>query len=305
MRAYLRAALFGMAGLAVMIGLSASPAQEKPTSKDPAPPFPRHAVVVENDITFAKVGDQELQLDLARPKDLPGPFPALVFIHGGGWRAGSRHHLRPQIKDFATHGFVCATVSYRLAPQHPWPCQIEDCKTAVRFLKANAAKYHIDPKRFGAIGYSAGGHLSCLLGVMDKQDGLEGKEYLDQSSKVQAVVSFFGPTDFSLYAKDESAQKSFFIPLLGASFQEKPELYRQASPITYVRKNAASFLFFHGTRDPLVPIEHSHRMAAKLKEMDSKAEVYVLENYGHGWGGEKLQETLAKSLKFFKETLGQ
>src|SRR5215510_9833699 len=151
---------------------------------------------VERDIVYGKGDQMDLQLNLAIPKG-KGPFPAVVCIHGGGWYRGQRQDMDFMTELLARRGFVAATVSYRLVSTARFPAQIEDCKAAVRWLRANAAKYHIDPDRIGAIGPSAGGHLACLLGVTEKKDGLEGSGgNPDHSSGVQAVVSFFGRTNF-------------------------------------------------------------------------------------------------------------
>src|SRR5207253_3726457 len=143
----------------------------------------------------------------------------------------------------------------RLVPAAKFPAQIEDCKAEVRWLRANADKYHVDPLRIGVMGFSAGGHLSCLLGTSDKNDGLEGTGgNPEQSSRVQAVVSFFGPTD--LISKDwsEAVEKDILAPFLGAPYADKPELYKKVSPIVYVSKDNPPCLFFHGTEDKLVGI---------------------------------------------------
>src|SRR5262249_51489713 len=151
----------------------------------------KRPVQVEKDLVYGKGGDTDLQLDLAMPKDGAGPFPALVCIHPGSWRQGNRQQLGQTIEVLAGHGYAAVTVSYRLVPTAIFPAQIEDCKAAVRWLRANAKKYKVDPDRIGAIGFSAGGHLACLLGTTDRNDGLEGNGgNPEQSSRVQAVVSF-------------------------------------------------------------------------------------------------------------------
>src|SRR6476660_900073 len=130
-------------------------------------------------------------MDIARPEKAAKPAPCIVVIHGGGWRGGNFKVHVPQILDFAKRGYVSATVQYRLVPTARFPSQIEDVKCAVRYLRANADKYNIDKNRIGAIGFSAGAHLSMLLGTMDKKDGLEGDGGSpSESSKVQAVVSY-------------------------------------------------------------------------------------------------------------------
>ncbi len=231
-------------------------------------PKPASDVRVERDLVYGKGGDVDLQLDLAVPKEGTGPFPGIVCIHGGGWRQGKRQDLSATIEVLARKGFVAATISYRLAPAARFPAQIEDCKAAVRWLRANADKYHLNAKRIGVMGFSAGGHLCCLLGTAGEASELEGTGgNPDQSSRVQAVVSFFGPTDLTDRTWSKEVEENILVPFLGATIDEKPELYKKVSPVTYVGKNAPPFLFFHGTEDKLVGIRHSRVLAEKLKAL--------------------------------------
>jgi acetyl esterase/lipase len=267
-------------------------------------PDAKTAIVVERDLVYGKGGDEDMKLDLARPKDGQGPFPTIVCLHGGGWRSGNRQQLNKLIELLASRGFVAATVSYRLAPVAKFPAQIEDCKAAVRWLRANAAKYKINPDAIGAVGFSAGGHLACLLGTADKEAGLEGKGgNPDQSSRVQAVVSFFGPTSFVEKTWQKAHEDTFFIPFLGDTFEKIPEKYKQASPLVYVTKDDPPFLFFHGSKDPLVNISQSQIMAEKLQSVGVSAKLVTLEGEQHGWGGNKLTQTLDQTIAFFAEKL--
>jgi acetyl esterase/lipase len=286
-----------LALLFTLLALGASPlvaqAQEK-----------KFEVQTESELVYGKGGDKELKLDLAMPKDAEGPFPAVVCIHGGGWHGGSRQDLAKTIEVLAGRGYVAVTIAYRLAPTFTFPAPIEDCKAAVRWLRANAKKYKVNPERIGALGYSAGGHLACLLGTSDKSDGLEGNGgNAEQSSRVQAVVSFFGPTDLTRTDWNKDVEKNVLTPFLGGTLTEKPEVYKKASPVTYVTKDDPPFLFFHGTKDPLVPLEHSKALAEKLKAAGVSADVVVMEGEGHGWGGEKLVKTLEQMVAFLDEQL--
>jgi acetyl esterase/lipase len=262
------------------------------------------AIVVEKDLVYGKGGASDLQLDLAMPKAGSGPFPAVVCIHGGAWKQGSRQDLAKTIEMLASRGYVGVTISYRLSDVAPFPAQIEDCKAAVRWLRGHAKEYKIDPDRIGAVGFSAGAHLACLLGTSHKDDGLEGSGgSADQSSRVQAVVSFFGPTDLTTRDWSEHVEKEILIPFLGGTIDQKPEQYKKASPINYVTKDAPPFLFFHGTEDPLVGIRQSQMLAKKLKSVGVAAEVVEMEGEGHGWRGDKLTTTIEQMLKFFDRQL--
>src|SRR4051812_36822285 len=232
---------------------------------------PAHEVAVERDIVYGKGGAVDLKLDLARPKDGPGSYPGIVCIHGGAWRLGSHRFLAmnvPALKgqsvigSLAARGYVVITINYRLVPSAQFPAQLEDCKAAVRWLRANAAKYHVDADHVAACGYSAGGHLACLLGVTEPSDGLEGTGgHPEQSSKVQAVIDLFGPTALASPDWPPDAEEGVLAPLVGGRLKDPPELFRRASPMSYLRPGRAlpPFLVMHGTADPLVNINQSKR----------------------------------------------
>ena len=258
------------------------------------------AVREEPDLLFGKGGDADLKLDLAMPADGDGPFPAVVCIHGGGWVGGDRKQMSQTIRVLAKRGYVAVSPDYRLAPHDRFPAQIEDCKAAVRWLRANAKSYKIDPDHIGAIGFASGGHLACLLGVTDKGDGLEGTGgQADQSSRIQAVVSFFGPSDLAAddWGLDVTAKN--LIPLLGGTLEAKAEAYRKASPLTYAGKNAAPLLIFHGSDDKMVPVEQSRKLADKITEAGGSARLMVLRGEGHGFRPEKLLQCLTQMVEFF------
>jgi acetyl esterase/lipase len=273
--------------------------QEKKKAEPKAP----EGVSWEQDVVFGKGGETELHLDIARPKEADEPLPCIVVIHGGGWRAGNFKIHVPQIFEFAKAGYVSATVEYRLVPSGRWPAQIEDVKCAVRYLRANADKYGIDKQRFGAIGFSAGAHLSMLLGTMDEKDGLEGQGGNNgQSSKVQAVVSYFGPTDMA--AKDFPANVNGMIyDFLGGTPEDKPENFRAASPVTYVDKGDAPILMFMGTKDRLVPYNQAYELADAMTQAGLGGRIELILGADHGWGGAELARTVATSLAFFNERL--
>jgi len=264
------------------------------------------AVRWDTDIVFGKGGDTELKLDLAMPKEGEGPFPAIICLHGGGWIGGERQQMKGTLEVLARRGYVAVSPDYRLAPRDRFPAQIEDCKAAVRWLRANAQKYHVHPQRIGVFGFSAGAHLACLLGVTDKDDGLEGQGgNAEQSSAVQAVVSFFGPTDFTQPVWSKEVRERHLEPFLGGAIEEKADVYRRASPMTYVSKNAPPFLFVHGTADTIVPIQQSEKMVEKLRQAGVSARLIAVQGEEHGWGWshEHRLTSLAHMMDFFDAEL--
>ncbi len=268
-------------------------------------------VTVERNITFGKGGSTDLKLDLARPRD-GGPYPAVVVLHGGAWRLGDHRMLSLRsrflgnesslIEYFAARGFVTVTAQYRLVPSAVFPAQIEDAKAAVRWLRANAGRFNVDPDHIAACGYSAGGHLACLLGVTHLTDGFEGMGgHPEQSSRVQAVVDLFGPTDLAAADWHPDAFEGVLAPLVGGRIADKPELYRRASPLTYVTKDAPPFYIAHGSRDPIVPPVQSKRLAGKLRDAGVTCRYVELPGEGHGWFGPKLAKTLDEAIAFLRE----
>lgn len=259
-------------------------------------------IELKQDIQYGTGGDEKLHLDIAWSKDAKEPLPCLVFIHGGGWAAGRRTMHTPQIQDAAKAGYVAATVTYRLAPKQLFPAQIEDVKCAVRFLRAKAGDYHLDKDRIGAIGFSAGAHLSMMLGVMDKEDGLEGNGgWAEQSSKVQAVVSYFGPTD--LTREYPPASRDIVKKFIGGTLADKADAYKRASPITYVNAGDAPMLLFQGTRDELVPHDQAVVMADALTQAGVPGRIELMLGARHGWGGREGRRTMKVAMDFFEEHL--
>jgi len=227
-------------------------------------PLPE-GVVLEKDIEYGNADGHPLHLDLYRPAKLTRPVPALLFIHGGAWKSGKRQDYHFYTAAFARKGYVVATASYRLTGQAPYPAAVQDCKCAVRWLRANAKKYNIDPGKIAAVGGSAGGHLSMMLGYAD-DPALEGESgHGGVSSRVSAVVNIYGVYDMTTrIAKESDAVKSF---LQGKSFEEAPELYRQSSPMVHLDKDDPPTLILHGTIDETVPVAQSDRLAAHLKRL--------------------------------------
>jgi acetyl esterase/lipase len=253
-------------------------------------------VRVERNLIYGKGSDVDLQLDLARPPTGAGPFPALVFIHGGGWSEGTREKfLNPidlplnHIQRAAQCGYVAVAVSYRLTnvhengrPKYPFPAQVQDVKCAVRWLRANAAQYRVDVERVGAVGGSAGGHLALMLALTDTSAGLEGDGgYRNYSSRVQAAVSIVGPTELARGWETTQGGKPQYQALLGGAPQQVAPQYKAASPLTYVSKDDPPVLTIHGDQDSLVPLEQAELLDAKMKEVGASHTLVVLRGQGH------------------------
>ncbi|HEY2572589.1 MAG TPA: alpha/beta hydrolase [Verrucomicrobiaceae bacterium] len=240
-------------------------------------------VVFKRGIEFANPDEQHLQVNLARPKNSAGALPAVVCIHGGGFRAGTRESYDKLCVTLAQHGYVAMTVTYRLAPKYPFPAAVQDCKAAVRWLRANAEKYHADPNRVGVTGGSAGGHLAQFLGVTAGIKAFEGEGNLDQSSAVNCVVNYYGPSDFTK-SYGASVDAAEVLPLfLGGDLNAKRREHIVASPLYWVTPFAAPTLLVHGTKDDHVAYEQAVWMRDKMKASAVEVELLTLENAGHGF----------------------
>lgn len=232
---------------------------------NPVVPLPETVEAIA-DIEYGCVGERALTLDLYRPKQIGSPVPALVFIHGGGWEGGKKNDYRLYCMRFAKHGYVVATISYRLSPEAPFPAAVNDAKCAVRWLRAHAKEYGADPDKIAVLGGSAGGHLSMMVGYSSDVPALEGDGgHSGVSSRVQAVVNLYGPTDLTVeFAHDKAPVINF---LSGKQYAEAPELWAQASPLSYVTKDDPPTLILHGTVDDVVPIDQADQLAVKLAEV--------------------------------------
>lgn len=266
--------------------------------RQPSVPVIPADVEVIRDVEYGKGGDVSLKLDILRPKIQPKtPMPVVVFIHGGGWRNGSKERGIERLIPLAQNGCFCVTINYRLTDVAVFPAQIEDCKCAIRWVRAHAKKYNADPKHIGVWGTSAGGHLVALLGTSGGVKELEGKGgWEKESSKVQAVCDWFGPTDFLKIAEDAKARgltdeqiaklgaSDPISKLVGGKFWEKTDVSGKASPITYVSKDDPPFLIMHGDQDQLVPVSQSQVFHEALKKAGVDSTLKVMEGAGHGFG---------------------
>ena len=260
------------------------------------------------DVPYVSGGHERQKLDLYLPKEHGEMRPLVIWIHGGAWLGGSKEYCPAArlVKD----GYAVASINYRLSQHAIFPAQIEDCKAAVRWLRAHAAEHGLDPKRFAVWGASAGGHLAALLGTAGDVKDFDRGENLDQSSAVQAVVDFFGPTDLLKMgeqsgperASDHNSADSPESRLIGGAVQLNPKRAKQASPITFVSKKDAPMLLVHGTVDPVVPAEQSRSLYNALVKKKVPAKLHLVEGAGHGKGfGEKeaaaVKDFLAQYLK--------
>jgi len=222
-------------------------------------------VTEEKDIEYGRVGSKPLQLDLYRPAQLGAPVPGLIFIHGGGWKMGSRTDYKYYTVRFAKQGYVAATVGYRFAPETKFPGCVEDVKCAIRWMRENAAKLNVDPERIVTIGGSAGGHLALMAGYAPDRPELEGSGgHPGVSSRVAAVVDFYGPTDLTTPFALAANEVRQFMP---KTYEEDPALYKLASPLFQLDASDPPTLILHGTVDTIVPVEQSDRLAEKLQEL--------------------------------------
>jgi acetyl esterase/lipase len=238
------------------------------------------------DVEYVTGGHERQKLDIHLPVERSeAPLPLIIWVHGGAWQGGSKENC--PARRFVQRGYAVASVNYRLSQHAVFPAQIEDCKAAVRYLRANAGKYGFDPNQFGVWGASAGGHLVALLGATGDVKEFEKGENLNVSSRVQAVCDYFGPTDFTLISgfpstMDHDAPDSPEARLIGGPIQQNKDKCKRANPITYVTKDDPPFLIVHGDRDPLVPHNQSEILCEALQKAGVKVKLHIVEGGGHG-----------------------
>ena len=236
-------------------------------------------IKAERNVPYVENGHRNQVLDLYLPeKPSDKPLPLMIWIHGGAWMGGSQ--ANPPVLYLVNKGFAVASVQYRFVQDAIWPAQAYDCKAAIRFLRANAAKYNFDPDRFGVGGDSAGGHLAAFIGTSGDVKEMEGDlGNTNVSSRVQAAIDWFGPTDLLLMG-EQAGPKSMIQHnstnspeslLVGGLVQEKRDLAKTANPLTYIDKNDPPFLIMHGDKDQLVPLAQSLILAKAL--MDAGVEL--------------------------------
>ena len=257
-------------------------------------PRPQPAAVaaeVRREVVYDTAHGAGLTMDVYFPPgDTCAERPAVMYVHGGGWEGGGKAMVAivPGPAELLRRGYVVASVDYRLAPEHKFPAMLEDAKCAVRFLRAQAKDFQIDPRRIGIMGDSSGGHLAALVGLTDSRAGFDGPcAWSNETSRVQAVVDLYGPTDFTVAPKHlKQREIALMEGVFGVTRPDDPILKR-ASPVTYVSAGAPPFLILQGDRDPLVPLERSREFFDKLKAAGADATLVVITNFSHGftpWG---------------------
>ena len=259
----------------------------------PLPPGVRQIA----DCQYVENGHARHRLDLYLPEQIAGPLPVILWVHGGGWITGDKAG-GPAIQ-FATKGFAVASINYRYSQHAIFPAQLHDCKAAVRWLRAHAATYGFDASHIGAWGASAGGHLVAMLGLTAGNESLEGNlGNNDQSSAVQAVVDWFGPTDFLTLGPRETRTQ-----FLGGDALEHPEKANAASPIRFISPQAPPFYVAHGDEDPLVGYTQSTTFVEALERAGVETTFVTIAGGRHGGAKFSRPDEIARLEAFFNKHL--
>lgn len=250
---------------------------------------------IRENIVYTSPGNTKVMLDAFVPKQ-EGVYPAILVIHGGAWKEGHRHSLRNYAVSLTQMGFVCFAIDYRLAPEHKFPAQIDDCRAAVLWIRANAKEYKVQPAKIGAIGYSAGGHLSTLLATTgeapsDKNGNVD--------TRIQAAAAGGAPTEFRWMPADNGKWAEYWM---GGDLSTVPEKFHAASSTAFVDKDDAPVFFYNGTADKTVPLFWSMSCYDALKRAGVRTEMYKIEGASHNQaiGNAK---ALEKAYAFLKEEL--
>lgn len=262
------------------------------------------------DIPYAENENPRQQLDLYLPKkhSTDKPLPVIVFIHGGGWKAGDRKGGMRNVAPYVASGdYAGVSVGYRLTNEAQWPAQIHDCKAAIRWIRGNAKELNLDADHIAVWGSSAGGHLVSIVGTSGDVSALEGRlgKYTNLSSRVQAVVNYYGPENFLTMVEqpstiDRTVQDYPESLLIGGRVQDMADAAKNASPVTYISKDDPPFLTAHGTKDPLVPFAQATELQTKLKAAGVASVLITMKDGGHGFGSTELDAVVHR---FFDKTL--
>lgn len=242
------------------------------------------------DLAYVEGGHERHKLDLYLPAKAQGPLPVILWVHGGGWMNGGKENCPPLRAGYVERGYAVASINYRLSGHAVFPAQIQDCKAAIRWLRAHAGKYGLDAGRFGVWGSSAGGHLAALLGTSGEVAEFDTGAHPDQSSRVQAVCDYYGPTDFTVFVttpgyESHASDNSPEARLLGGAVMANKDKAARVNPITYATPDDPPFLIVHGDKDPTVPINQSRLLFDALKNAGVSARFHTLRGAGHGGPG--------------------
>ena len=271
-------------------------------------------ITIQKNVVYGIADGVDLKLDIGQPEGV-GPFPAILFFHGGGWQQGDKWHMHKWIQKFAALGYVGVSVGYRFAPAYKWPAQVHDAKQAVRYLRAHAVELNIDPNRIGAMGESAGAYLALMLGVTAPGDSLEGPMDSNVSSRVHALVSYFSATDFTIKGLPLSpALEADMLKYYNKSLKEVRDeftgaygpddpILKKISVVSYVDQGDPPVLMFHGDSDPFSSLEHPRRLQAALEKAKVPNQLVIVKGGGHGWTGDKQEETNRQMIDFFERML--
>lgn len=284
-----------ISAIAAVLTLCAFVAGSEARAQNAAPQRPKlpKGFVAKYDVKYVPDGDEAQALDIYYPETPSDkPLPLLVWVHGGGWQGGSKSQM-PYLNQLQ-RGYVVASVEYRFSQKARFPAQIQDCQAAIRWLRANANKYSIDPTKIGVGGASAGGHLVALLGTSGGKNAFPKiGGYVDQSDRVQAVCDIFGPTDFWTVIKQAEADPNVknvfkwnngdpYSLLIDAKLGEDKEKCDAVSPVQYVSADNPPFLILHGDHDALVPYAQSVELEELLKKAGVEVTLQRLPGAGHG-----------------------
>ena len=287
-------------GAAPHVCLAQSPqAPQSPSGPQPAPSRPENAEPsIQKDVSYGTANGHPLLLDIYQPDAHSDLRPAIVLIHGGGWTGFDKSTMSGMGGFLARSGFVAFAIDYRLmhGTENLWPAQLDDVQRAVRWIRANAAKYQVDPDHIGAFGHSAGAQLAALLGTEDTHDNSD-PVLAKYSSRVQAVVDVSGPTDFTTNRDPED--DAFLTAFFGGDYLHHADVWHDASPVFHVSKKVAPFLIVHGTQDQAVPIAQAQELADKLKAAGASVEFIKFED-AHTFESPQSRKRLAvESRDFF------
>jgi acetyl esterase/lipase len=299
-----------LASLGVLLGL-APPSQEQ---QHPAGRSARAAaslsdtqeITIQENIPYESVNGTDVRLDVFEPAHTGSgaTFPAVVLIHGGGWTSFDKSTMRRMGEFLARSGFAAFSVDYRLfqGSENRWPAQLDDVQRAVRWIRANASKYSVNPERIGSFGHSAGAQLAALLGMEDTRDNSDAS-LAPYSSRVEAVVDVSGPTDFTTDRHADS--DNFMASFLGVPYSQDPAVWRNASPAFHVSKSDAPFLIMHGTQDDNVPIAQAQELYDKLRSVNVPV-TFIKVDDAHTFRRPQARERLAtETLSFFNRYLAK